>query len=215
MSHKVHPKAFRIRSMEDWLSRWFEKKRYSQTLKQDILIRDFLEKRLKDAALENIEIERFPGKIRLLLSSARPGIIIGRRGSGIEELRKALKTALRKDAPLQATLELEIREIKNPWESPSLSGQWIAQQLEKRMPARRVMKQALDRMMGNKAVEGARVEISGRIGGADMARRVWLQRGRLPRQTLRSIIDYALKEAKTRYGTIGVKVWIYKGEKFE
>ena len=231
MAHKVHPKAFRIKGTGDWDSRWFERKNFVNFLQEDFVIRNFLEKRLEEAGLANIEIERFAGKTNIIISTSRPGLIIGRGGSGIEEIRRALEALLlrRKPASVKTTagkpdsvkttagkeIRLEIQEIKNPWESASLTAQWIAQQLEKRMPHRRVLKQALTKVMANKNVQGAKIHIAGRLGGTEIARSESLRMGRLPLQTLRARIDYSLKEAKTTYGMIGVKVWMYKGEKFE
>ncbi|MDP4007167.1 MAG: 30S ribosomal protein S3 [bacterium] len=210
MSHKVHPKIFRIRETKDWLSRWISKKLYAVTLEEDFRIREFLQTRLKDASLESVEIERIAGRTTVIINSGRPGLIIGRGGSGIEIVKKALQRLLGiKD------IRLEIREIKNPFESAALIGQNIAQQLEKRMPHRRVLKQTMQKVMANKMIQGARLEVSGRLGGADIARREVLKEGRLPLQTQRANIDYSLQEARTTYGTVGVKVWLYKGERFE
>lgn len=210
MSHKVHPKIFRIKETKDWLSRWVSRKGYAAMLKEDFLIREFLNKRLKDAFVESIEIERFAGQLTTIINSGRPGLIIGRGGAGIELLKKQLQKLTGKQ-----DVRLEIREIKNQFESAALIGQNIAQQLEKRMPHRRVLKQTMRKVMANKAIQGARLEVAGRLGGADIARRESLKEGRLPLQTLRSKIDYAFVESKTTYGTIGVKVWLYKGEEFE
>lgn len=210
MSHKVHPKIFRIRETKDWLSRWVEKKKYAKTLEEDFRIREFLEARLKEASLESIEIERFAGRLTVIISSGRPGLIIGRGGSGIEVVKKALQKFVDvKD------VRLEIREIKNPFESATLIAQNIAQQLEKRMPHRRVMKQTIQKVSGTKGIEGVKIVVGGRLGGADIARTEVLKEGRLPLQTQRAIIDYALVEARTTYGTVGVKVWLYKGEVFD
>ncbi|MEK7542430.1 MAG: 30S ribosomal protein S3 [Patescibacteria group bacterium] len=224
MAHKVHPKIFRIKETADWHSRWFEKNAYKETLREDYLMRSYITKKLKEAGVASVEIERFAGKISLIISTSRPGLIIGRGGSGIEELRKTIEKILEKDKKSRyrevkdnrkREIRLEIREIKNPWDSASLTAQWVVQQLEKRMPFRRVMKQTLGKVMANKHIEGAKVQISGRLGGADIARTEKLKMGRLPLQTLRARIDYALVEAKTKYGMIGVKVWMYKGEKFD
>ena len=211
MSHKVHPKAFRLRNSSDWDSRWLNKKKTPQYLEEDFKIRVFLEKKLKDCAVQNVEIERFYGKLTVIINSARPGLIIGRGGKGAEDLKKEIDKVLKS----KAELRVEIREIKNVWTSAPLANQWIAQQLEKRMPHRRVIKQAMEKIMFNKDVMGARIEVSGRLGGSEIARREWLKKGRLPRQTLRAVIDYAQGEAFCAYGVIGIKVWIYKGEKFE
>ena len=213
MSHKVHPKAFRIRETKDWVSRWIGKKDYASFLKEDFVIRSFLEKKLREASIDNVEIERFAKRIHIIISSGRPGLIIGRGGSGIEELKKALEKLL--STKEKKEIKLEIREIKNPRESANLIAQSIAQQLEKRMPVRRVLKQSITKAQANKTIEGIRVTVSGRLGGAEIARRESLKAGRLPLQTLRANIEYGFAEAYTTYGTIGVKVWLYKGENFE
>nr|AGT99849.1 30S ribosomal protein S3 [uncultured organism] len=224
MAHKVHPKIFRIAETADWLSRWFERAAYPEALREDYLIRSYITKKLKEASVESVEIERFAGKILVIINTSRPGLLIGRGGSGIEELRAALVKILATDKmsryqtmpdSRKREIRLEIREIKNPWNSASLTAQWVVQQIEKRMPHRKVMKQAIGKVMANKEIEGVRVEVSGRLGGVDIARRERLSMGRLPLQTLRARIDYALREAKTKYGMIGVKVWMYKGEKFD
>lgn len=215
MSHKVHPKSFRLREIGDWSSRWFSKKRLRDYLEEDFRIREFLSKKLKDSGIQDIEIERSPGKVTVIINSARPGFIIGRGGKGAEDLKKELEKKLPQSKEGKREMRIEIKEVKNSWASASLSGQWIAQQIEKRVAHRRVMKQAAEKIMASKEVKGARLEISGRLGGNEIARREWLKRGRMPRQTIRAIIDYAQVEALCTYGTIGIKVWIYKGEKFE
>ncbi|MBI2113292.1 MAG: 30S ribosomal protein S3 [Candidatus Wildermuthbacteria bacterium] len=212
MAHKVHPKSFRIHETKDWVSRWFDKKTYQESLKEDFKIREVLEKRFKEASVESMEIERFSGKLTVIISTSRPGLLIGRGGSGIEEIKKAVA---KEAGGKKKEIKIEIRELKNPWEYASLTGAFIASQIEKRMPFRQVMKQTMSKVMASKGVEGVRIEMSGRLGGAEIARREWMKKGRMPRQTLRADIQYALTEALTRYGTIGIKVWIYKGEKFE
>lgn len=215
---------FRIRGTADWYSRWFNKAGYSKALREDFLIRSYVEKKLKEAGVESVEIERFAGKALVIINSSRPGLIIGRGGSGIEELRRNLGKILEKDKQSRyreakenrkGEIRLEIREIKNPWSSASLTAQWVVSQLEKRMPFRKIMKQTITKVMANREIQGVKVEISGRLGGAEIARRETLKMGRLPLQTLRAKIDYALKEAKTTYGMIGVKVWMYKGDQFD
>jgi small subunit ribosomal protein S3 len=213
MAHKVHPKAFRMKETKDWSSRWIEGKNYAKTLEGDFRIREFLQKKLKEASVESIDIERILGKITVIVSSARPGLIIGRGGSGIELLRKSIEGLVGKSKAKE--VRLEIREIKNPWESATLTAQFVAQQLEKRMPPRRVLKQTLQKVMATKGIEGVKVEIAGRLGGAEIARREWLKLGRLPLQTIRAKIEYGFAEALTTYGTIGVKVWVYKGDTFD
>jgi len=211
MSHKVHPKSFRLRDSQDWDSRWLNKKKTPQYLEEDFKIREFLEKKLKDAAVQNIEIERFSGRANVIINSARPGLIIGRGARGTEDLKKEIEKML---GSSKEELRIEIREIRNVWASASLAGQFVAQQLERRMPHRRVIKQSLEKIMASKEVLGARIEVSGRLNGSEIARREWLKKGRLPRQTIRAVIDYAQTEAFCSYGVIGVKVWIYKGERF-
>ena len=217
MAHRVHPKIFRIKEIQDWNSRWQSKRNFSKFLEEDFRIKEFLRKKLSQASVGRIEIERFPGKINIIIETARPGLIIGRGGEGVEELKKTLEQKILsradKDVKKQE-LKIEIKEIREPWSKAILVSQWITQQLEKRVSHRRVLKQALDKVMASKEVKGARVEVAGRLGGAEIARREWLKRGRLPRQTLRADIDYGSSEAYCTYGVIGVKVWIYKGEKF-
>jgi small subunit ribosomal protein S3 len=237
MSHKVHPKAYRIKEITDWDSRGFYRKP-AECLEEDFRIRKFLKKKLGKIGVEKIEIERFPNRLNIIISSARPGLIIGRGGEGVEELKKELekkilkksliadkeekKTGKRigitparsKQTKTGKELRIEIREIKNPWTSASLSAQWIAQQIEKRVHYRRVLKRALGKINAHKEIQGTRIEVSGRLNGAEIARREWLAAGQLPRQTIRANIDYAKAEARCGYGVIGIKVWIYKGEKF-
>lgn len=213
MSHRVHPKIFRLREISDWDSHGFYEKNFKKLLEEDFRIREFLKKKIGKLGIEKIEIERSPGKINVIINSARPGLIIGRGGKGIEDLKKELEKEIFKPG-LKQELKLEIREIKEPWASAALVAQWVVQQIEKRVPYRRVLKQALDKIMATKEAKGCRVEVAGRLGGVEIARREWLKRGRLPRQTLRAEIDYAQDRAYCTYGVVGVKVWIYKGEKF-
>ena len=212
MAHKVHPKAFRIKEMKDWSSRWIDQKNYAKTLQEDFVIREFLLKKLKEASVESVDIERILGKIMVIVTSGRPGLIIGRAGAGIESLRKSIEGLVGKTKAKE--VRLDVQEVKNPWGSATLTAQFVAQQLEKRMPARRVLKQTLQKVMTTKGIEGVKVEIAGRLGGAEIARREWLKQGRLPLATLRARIDYGFAEALTTFGTIGVKVWIFKGEEF-
>ena len=211
MSHRVHPKAFRIKGIEDWDSRGFYEKDFALTLKEDLKIREFLQKKIGKLGLEKIEIERFPAKINIIISTARPGFVIGRGGGGVEELKKELEEKILKR---KGELKIEIREVKSPWSSASLVSQLMADQIEKRVRYRRVLKGALSKIMAQKGIEGARVQVSGRLNGVEIARREWLKKGRLPRQTIRADIDYAQNRAYCTYGIVGIKVWIYKGEKF-
>jgi len=217
MAHKVDPRAYRRRRIGDWDSRGFYKN-LAKTLEEDFKVRKFLNEKLSKIGIEKIEIERFSNKINIILSSARPGLIIGRGGEGIEQLKRLLESqVIKKNKKDKEKLELriEIREIKNPWTSASLVAQWVSQQIEKRVPFRRVLKMTLEKISEVKEIKGARVEVSGRLNGNEIARREWLAKGRLPRQTIRADIDYAKATAFCTYGAIGVKVWLYKGEKFE
>lgn len=221
MTHKVHPKIFRTKELINWSSRWLDRKKIPQYLEEDFKIREFFNKKLGKIGIEEVEIERLPGKVNVIISSARPGLIIGRAGSGVEELKRGLekllnlkKSSLTPAPASKRETRIEIREIKNPWLSAALSSQWVAQQIEKRMPFRRVLKQTLDKIISQKGVEGCRIEVAGRLGGSEIARTEWLKKGRLPRQTLRADIDYAKAQAYCSYGVVGIKVWIYKGDKF-
>ncbi len=214
MSHKVHPKIYRIKGTEDWNSKGFYQKKFPQYLEEDFRIRSFLNKKLDKMGVEKIEIKRFSEKISIIIYSARPGLIIGRGGEGVEKIRKEIKKIIDKKQESKKEVNVEIKEIRNPWLSAPLSGQWVAQQLERRVPYKRVLKQILDKVMTNKEVEGAKIEVAGRLDGVEIARREWVKKGKLPRQNLRADIDYSQKIARCSYGTIGIKVWIYKGEKF-
>jgi small subunit ribosomal protein S3 len=210
MAHKVHPKAFRIKGIEDWQSRGFYQKNLPLLLEEDFKIREFLKKKIGKMGIEKIEIERFPAKINIIIFTARPGLIIGRGGEGVEKLKKEIEEKIIKR---KGECKIEIREVKNPWLSASLVAQWMAEQIEKRTPYRRVLKGALNKVMAQKGVKGCKVELAGRLDGIEIARREWLKKGKLPRQTIRADIDYAENRAYCTYGVVGVKVWIYKGEK--
>lgn len=189
-------------------------------LEEDFQIREFLHKRLAGIGIEEVQIERFPGKMSVVISCVRPGLIIGRQGQGIEELRKKLEKIIFKGIKADKSkkeealaLRVEIREIANPWASASYIGQSVAGQIEKRMPYLKVLKQVIEKAMGSRDVQGVRVQVAGRLNGVEIARTAWLSKGRLPRQTIRADIDYALTEAHCTYGVIGIKVWVFKGEK--
>ncbi|MEA3295640.1 MAG: 30S ribosomal protein S3 [Patescibacteria group bacterium] len=212
MSHRVHPTIYRIRELSDWLSRWQNKKNFAKDLEEDFKIRSFLEKQLKDCGLESVEIEKFPKKIKVIINSSRPGLIIGRGGKGVEELKEKIEKQIKNKEKKQ--IKIEIKEIRDPWIKAALTSQWIASQIERRVSYRKALKQGLDKILAYKEVKGARVEVSGRLDGKEIARREWLRKGRLPRQTIRADIDYGTARARCSYGTVGVKVWVYKGDKF-
>ncbi|MDP3957627.1 MAG: 30S ribosomal protein S3 [bacterium] len=213
MGNKVNPTGIRLGITTNWLSRWYgSKKTYRQQLRKDIEIREFITAKWKAAAIASVEIERNGNAVRLIIHTARPGVLIGRGGTGIEDLTRAIKKKF--FAGKKVDLKVDVQEVKSPETNAMLVGQQVAEQLEKRLPFRRVLKTMLDQVEANKTVQGVKIEICGRLGGAEMSRREWLSRGKIPLHTLRADIDFALAEARTTYGVIGVKTWIYKGEKF-
>lgn len=220
MSHKVHPKIFKIRETKDWLSRGFYQKNYPKYLEEDFKIRQYLKKKLAQASVEEIEIERSQTKLKVIIKTARPALVIGRGGEAVEKIKRKLISIVKEGKELKKgettqDIKIEVLEIKNPWASATLTAQWMSGQIQKMMPYRRVLKMALSRLMEQNGVEGAKVQLAGRLNGVEISRREWLQEGRLPRQTLRAIIDYGFVESHCAYGVIGVKVWVYKGEKFD
>ncbi len=216
MTHTVHPKAYRLKNLTDWNSRWLDTKNFPKNLEEDFKIREFLKRKIGKLGVEKIEIERFSGKLIIFIFSSRPGLIIGRGGGGIEELKKYLERKVLKVNPKEKKeIRIEIKEIRDPWSSAALVAQWVVQQIEKRVRFRRILKQTLEKVMASKENKGVKVEVAGRLDGVEISRREWLKKGRLPLQTIRANIDYAQEEALCTYGIIGVKVWIYKGDKFE
>lgn len=213
MGQKVNPQGIRVGISSDWKSRWFSEKDFPKQLKEDVKIREFIFKRIKNAAVGSVEIERSPGSVKIIIKTARPGVIIGRGGTGVEDIKKAIRDNFFKQKKLN--LKVEVEEIKNIEENAMVIAQNVAEQLEKRIPFRRVLKTTIERMMEGKKIQGIKIEIAGRLGGADMSRREWLVKGNLPLHTLRADIDFAKAIARTTYGVIGVKVWVNRGEKFE
>lgn len=211
MGQKISPTSFRVGINKDWSSRWFGHKKYKDYLKNDVAVRDLLDKKLKNMAVDCVELERGSDSLNILIYTARPGLIIGRGGTGVEELKSAVRDLLKK----KISVRIEIQEVKNPEASASITAESIVDQIEKRLPYRRVMKQTLSRVMANRDVKGAKIQIGGRLDGAEIARSEHLEEGSLPLQTLRADIDFAKATAITTYGTVGVKVWIYKGERFD
>lgn len=216
MTHTVHPYAHRLGIIRDWKSRWFGVKQdYKDFLKGDILIRSFLENRLRGNHIAGIEIERNAKTFRIVVKTARPGLIIGRAGEGSVKLKNdILKEAARKKITIPKDFKLDIEEVRSPESSAEIVAEMVAEGLEKRLPFRMVLKKTIEKVMANRDVKGARIAISGRLGGADMARFEQIRRGGIPLQTFRADIDYAQKTARLPYGAIGVKVWIYKGQIF-
>ena len=213
MGQKVHPKVFRIGIIRGWDGVWFaNKKNFKNLLSEDVGIRDFLKKRLKDALVDRIEIERSRQEVRLIIHSAKPGIIIGRGGAGIEDLTKALKKRFFRGR--RTKLSINVKEIQKPSLSAEVIAQQIAADIEKRMPFRRVMKMARDRVL-KAGAQGVKISVGGRLNGADIARTEQVSQGKIPLHNLRSDIDFASVMARTIWGAIGVKVWINRGEVFE
>ena len=209
MGQKVHPIGIRLGISKNWLSKWFSNSAdFPINVQNDFLIRKTLGEKLKDAATSRIEIERSSNKITITIHSARPGIVIGKKGEGIEGLRFELGKLL--NTPIN-NIHLNINEIKKPELDAKLVAASITQQLERRVLFRRAMKRAVTNTM-RLGAEGIKVKIAGRLNGAEIARSEWYQEGRVPLHTLKADIDYGVAEAKTTYGIIGVKVWIYRGE---
>lgn len=217
MSHSVHPYAHRLGIIRDWKSRWFSvNKSYRSSLKTDLSIRQFLMKELRSFYLADIQIERNRKTLRVIISTSRPGMIIGRSGDGITKLSEKILALLKKkkiDLSGQE-LKLDIEEIKSPESNAAIVAMMVAEGLEKRLPFRRVLKQTLEKVLASKEVKGAKIKLSGRLGGAEMARQEDLKKGQIPLQTLRADIDFAREKAHMAYGDIGIKVWIYRGQIF-
>ncbi len=216
MSHTVHPYSHRLGIIRDWKSRWFGlNKKYRDFLKGDVLIREFLTKKLRGFYVAGIDIERSEKSLRVIIKTSRPGMIIGRNGEGALKLKEEIVALMNKHSlPQSKELKLDIEEIRNPESNAAVVGFMIAEGLEKRLPFRRVMKQMVEKVMANRDVQGVRISLGGRLGGADMARYEELKKGRIPLQTFRADIDFAREKAHMTYGDIGIKVWIYKGEIF-
>ena len=206
MGQKVHPVGFRLGFNKEWESRWFSKKEYADQLHEDLKLRTELKKRLSHAGVSRIDLERAGKKLTVSISTSRPGIIIGKKGSEVDNLKDELQKRLGRE------VYIKINEIHRPEIESQLVGESIAMQLEKRVAFRRAMKRAIETARKFGAL-GVRIRVSGRLNGAEIARSEWYLDGRLPLQTLRSDIDYGFAEARTTFGVIGIKVWIYKGEK--
>jgi small subunit ribosomal protein S3 len=218
MTHVVHPYSHRLGIIRDWKSRWFGKdtNQYVDQLRADVLVRAWMTKRLKGMYLSVIEIERTEKQYRIMIHTSRPGMIIGRGGDGIEKLRAALKKEMaRLKIIVPQDVKLDIIEVSSPEADAAIVASMIVEGIEKRLPFRRVLKTTIEKVMANRDVQGARIAVSGRLGGAEMARREQIKRGGIPLQTLRADIDFARERANMTYGVIGIKVWIYRGMKFD
>ncbi|MFH0780119.1 MAG: 30S ribosomal protein S3 [Parcubacteria group bacterium] len=212
MGKKINPKVFRLKQTRTWDSRWFSVKDYKKFLEQDIKIKDYFRKKLEKSSISSINIERTAKEVNVIIYSARPGTIIGRGGAGLEAMRKDVSRSIIKNKAVK--LNINIKEISNPNLDAAIIGQYIKADIEKRIPFRRAMKQALAKIEKANAL-GAKMEVSGRLNGAEIARSEKLLFGKVPLHTMRADIDYALEEAHTIFGKIGIKVWIYKGDVFK
>jgi len=205
MGQKVSPTGFRLGITEDWRSRWYSDKDYAAKLENDLAIRKFIEKELARAAVSRVEIERAGDKTKVIITTARPGVVIGKKGAEIDALRKKLQKIA------TGTVSVEVIEVKRPELDAVLVAQSVAEQLEGRVAFRRAMRKAVQSARKS-GCEGIRIQCSGRLGGAEMCRREWYAEGRVPRHTLRAKIDFGFATAATTMGSIGVQVWIYHGE---
>lgn len=205
MGHKTHPKGFRVGVIENWDSRWFATREYAELLHEDLRVRRFLKKRLYHAGVAKVEIERAAGKAKVNIHTARPGIVIGKKGAEIDKLKSELTKLMKREA------YINIIEVRRPDIDAQLVAENVALQLERRVAFRRAMKEAVARAM-RMGAQGVRVQSSGRLGGAEIARREWYREGRVPLHTLRADISYGFAEAKTTYGVIGIKAWVMRGD---
>ena len=218
MTHNVHPYAHRLGILRGWKSRWFSSnpRVYREGIKLDTSIREFLEKQLRGKYVSSIEMERDRNLLRVIIKTSRPGVIIGRSGEGSIKIKSDVEKMVSKlrieDVP---EIKIDIEEVRSPESNASIVSQMIAEGLEKRMPFRRVIKQTADKVMANRDVEGVRIALAGRLGGAEMARKEQVKKGRIPLQTFRADIDFAKGKAYLPYGIVGIKVWVYKGDVFE
>ena len=219
MGHKIRPDSYRLGIINDWKERWFPKGNIGDRLEEDQLIRNLINKKIAAASVVRVLIERNANDIKILVKAARPGLIIGRGGKGIEELSREIKRQLQKLYRKRGSekvpgINLNVEELKRTEVSAVAVAQNVAADLERRLPYRRILKKNIDVITQSKDVEGIKIRVAGRLNGADIARKEWLAKGKLPLQTLRANIDYGEATAYTTFGTIGVKVWVYKGEIF-
>lgn len=216
MSHVVHPFSHRLGIIRDWRSRWFGVRgKYQEYLKSDILVREFLTKRLRGMYVSSVDIERGEKTFRVIIKTSRPGLIIGKSGEGAAKLKgDILEFLRRRKIQLMEEFRLDIEEVRSPESHAAIVAAMIAEGIEKRLPFRRVMKQMVEKVMANRDVKGVRIYLGGRLGGAEMARQEELKKGQVPLQTFRADIDFAREKAHMTYGDIGIKVWIYRGQIF-
>lgn len=215
MSKVVHPYAHRLVINRDWKSRWFADKKYKTLLASDVVIREFLAKKLRGFYVSRIEIERNVKSTKIMVHTSRPGMIIGRSGEGATKLKADLVSAMKKKKlAIPEDFKFDIVEVGNPDADAAIVACAIAEGLEKRLPYRRVMKQAIEKVIAARGVKGARIYLGGRLAGSEIARSEQIKRGSIPLQTFRADVDFAREKAHMSYGDIGIKVWIYRGEVF-
>ncbi len=211
MGHKIRPDSYRLGITKDWDIKWLSRKNMAAWLEEDEKVRDVIMKRIGLAGVAKIEIERLSDRYKILIKASRPGLIIGRGGKGIEDLSKAIEKVIKS----KVGLSLNVEELKRTELSAKVAAQNMAWDIEKRTPFRRVMKKSLESFFQHREVQGAKVQIAGRLNGSEIARTEWLGKGKLPLSTLRANVDYGTATAFCTYGAIGIKVWIYKGEIFD
>jgi len=214
MTHTVHPYAHRLGIIRDWKNRWFAtgKQQYRDNVRVDAAIRTFANKRLRGMYVGDLQIERTDTELRVIIHTARPGLVIGRSGENATKLRKEIADTVRSVVPTdKRVVKVDIVEIRQAETNAAVVAAMVAEGLEKRMPFRRILKQTVEKVMAVREVQGVRIVVSGRLGGADMSRREEIKRGRIPLQTFRADIDFATEKAYLPYGVIGIKVWIYQG----
>ena len=211
MGQKTHPTGFRLGINKPWSSNWFGGKSYSEYVSQDIMLRRYVNQRLPNAGISSIDIDRTSKKLTVTINTSRPGIVIGKGGKDVDKLREEIKHLATKDAKTKMDTQVNVSEIKRPEMNAKLVGENIAHQLVKKINYRRAVKKSIQSTM-RMGADGIRIRVAGRLGGADIARQETFREGRVPLQTLRSDIDFAITEARTTYGTIGIKVWICNGE---
>ena len=235
MTHTAHPYGIRLGILHDWKSRWFDARNYRGLLRVDTLLRAYIWKQLHGILVDSVEIERFPHAVHIIIKTSQPGLLIGRGGEGAEQLKKkirifmdhlghkpitagvlpyAVESVGRVSSATKQEVKLTIEEVRMPETHANILAQMVVQDLERRLPFRRVLKGSLEKATANREVQGAKIALKGRLDGAEMGRYEWLRKGRIPLQTLRADVDFAQREAQLPYGTIGVKVWIYRGERF-
>ena len=216
MGRKINPRLYRLSINKNWDSHWFAPRgKFKPYLEADQMIRNIILSFFGRGIIEKVVIERSLDTLKVIIVTPRPGLVVGKQGSQIRDIESKIKSVLHQEGAKPLRLSLEIQEITDPETHAAIIADEIAGQLEKRMPYKRVLKQTLARIMRNKDVKGAKIKIKGRLGGADIARTEWVFAGSVPLQTLRSDIDYGFSEAITKWGAVGVKVWIYKGEVFK